>query len=480
MLRILGCAAIAAIATADGGTAWPSLEESHVMATADYRPATTHVNAPSSIDVAALLSAARGAPTPICSLASQAIGNGNWGGWGDVPVPPLGSITAPEPDHEEDVDDLGRHRGDRRFSSEDVDRLLQALGSDDACVRQLSVRLLGREDGDPKVESGLLSRLGDSNVQMRQVAAIGLGLIESDAAVNPLIQALRDTSVAVRANAAWALGRIENGRALGALSAVLRDREEVVRTAAVVSIAQMDSVSAAAALTRVLREDQSAAVRRSAAWGLGQLEAHEAVDALASAVAGDKDARVREMAAWALGNIEDSKATSALLNAARRDDSDSVREMAVWAIAQIEDRSAVTALGEIAGSDRSARVRGTAAWALGQVQDDDDGHVPPGLIKALADESAEVRLKAAWALGQIGDSSALPAIRDAMQREKDQRVTKALIRALMKSGERSETELSKLLDSPDPAVREAAVRALAGGGSRDPWPWPNPRPRPFP
>ena len=177
MLRILGCAAIAAIATADGGTPWPSIAESHVIAAADHQRATSEVNVPASIDVAALLAAARGAPTPICALASQAIGNGSWGGWGDVPVPPLGNVTAPEPDHEDDLDDVGRRRGDRRFSSEDVDRLLQALASDDACVRQLSVRLLGREDGDPKVESGLLSRLGDSNVQMRQVAAIGLGLV---------------------------------------------------------------------------------------------------------------------------------------------------------------------------------------------------------------------------------------------------------------------------------------------------------------
>ena len=477
MFRIFGWAAVAAMISANGGTPWPSIEESHAIVSGDARFVSV-ARADARIDVTALLTAARGAPAPICALASQAVGNGNWGNWG-APVPPLRGLVAAGADADEDSDEMGHRRGER-YSSADVQRLLDALGSDDACVRQISVNLLGREDDDPAVVSGLTTRLRDSNVQMRQVAAIGLGLVEGESAVQPLVQALRDTSIAVRANSAWALGRIENGSALQPLVGMLRDREEVVRSAATIAVGQMDSVSAATALARVLRDDQSAAVRRSAAWGLGQLEAHEGVDALVTALANDKDARVREMAAWALGNIEDSKATSTLLNAARRDDTDAVRETAVWAIAQIEDASAVNALGEIVTSDRSARVRGTAAWAIGEVQDDDEGHAPAGLVKALNDESEDVRLKAAWALGQIGDSSALPAIRDAMKREKNARISKALIRALMKSGERSEATISQLLDSPDPAVREAAVRALAGGGSHDPWPWPNPRPRPFP
>jgi HEAT repeat protein len=134
----------------------------------------------------------------------------------------------------------------------------------------------------------------------------------------------------------------------------------------------------------------------------------------------------------------------------------------------------------VAASDKSARVRGTAAWALGQIEGDDGGHAPAGLLQALKDENADVRLKAAWALGQIGDSAALPAIRAAARQEKNQRVGKALIRALLKSGERSETTLTELLNSSDPQVREAAVRGLAGNGSFNPWPWPWPRPRPIP
>ncbi|MDF1506140.1 HEAT repeat domain-containing protein, partial [Roseisolibacter sp. H3M3-2] len=124
------------------------------------------------------------------------------------------------------------------------------------------------------------------------------------------------------------------------------------------------------------------------------------------------------------------------------------------------------------------RVRGTAAWALGQLG---GRAAPAGLLRALRDTSEDVRLKAAWALGQIGDTAAGPAVRDALERETGgARLRQALVRALLRSGERSEQALSTLLASRDPQVREAAVRGLAGRDAFNPWPWPWPRPRPFP
>jgi HEAT repeat protein len=185
------------------------------------------------------------------------------------------------------------------------------------------------------------------------------------------------------------------------------------------------------------------------------------------------------MAAWALGSIESRSASAALLNAARRDSDDRVRETSVWALGEIEDSNVLEALSQIAASDKSTRVRGTAAWAIGQISDD-NGRVPAGLLQLLRDESADTRLKAAWAVGQIGDSNALPAIHAAIRAEKSEEINRALIRALLKSGERSEKALTELIDSKDPRVREAAVRGLAGRQSFNPWPWPWPRPRPFP
>jgi len=184
------------------------------------------------------------------------------------------------------------------------------------------------------------------------------------------------------------------------------------------------------------------------------------------------------MSAWALGNIEDRGSIPALTAAIRGDAEDRVRETAVWSLGNIGDHSAIDILATATG-DRSPNVRGTAAWALGQM-DDHGAKAPAGLQKLLRDENTDTRLKAAWALGQLEDASALPAIRDALKVETNDHVRRGLIRALMKSGESSQTTLTQLLSSSDPQVREAAVRGIAGARSFDPWPWPWPRPRPFP
>jgi HEAT repeat protein len=72
------------------------------------------------------------------------------------------------------------------------------------------------------------------------------------------------------------------------------------------------------------------------------------------------------------------------------------------------------------------------------------------------------------------------ALDAAMQKETDRDTQRAIIRALASTGEKSVDAIKKLIDSKDPQVREAAIRALAGGGSSGPWPWPWPEPRPFP
>jgi HEAT repeat protein len=219
-------------------------------------------------------------------------------------------------------------------------------------------------------------------------------------------------------------------------------------------------------------------VRRVAAWALGQKEAHEAVDVLSAQLGKESDPRVREMVAWAIGQSGRS-ASPALANALRRDADDNVRETAAWALAEVGDRTSVEALGAAAESDKSSRVRGTAAWAIGQLHGNGI-KAPAGLLRALKDESDDTRLKSAWALGNIGDAGALNDIRDALKVEKSNSVRRGLVRALIKSGGRSEETLTELLNSPDASVREAAVRGLAGNNSFNPWPWPWPRPRPFP
>ena len=185
---------------------------------------------------------------------------------------------------------------------------------------------------------------------------------------------------------------------------------------------------------------------------------------------------MREMSAWALGNMEAHAAARALLAAARNDESAATRETAVWALGNMEEKGSASAIGQLLGTERASRVRATAAWALGQLE---VKPAPKELIDAVNDSALDVRTRAAWALSQTGDPAAIPALRTALAKEKDETAQRAQVRALIHSSE-DPARLTELLESPNAQVRLAVTRALGGRRGPDPWPWPMPRPRPFP
>jgi beta-lactamase regulating signal transducer with metallopeptidase domain/HEAT repeat protein len=232
-------------------------------------------------------------------------------------------------------------------------------------------------------------------------------------------------------------------------------------------------------LAKVLRTDSSASLRRTAAWALAERTNNQvAVDALVNALRKDTDARVREMAAWALGDGGDhSNGALEALNAALKSDaSEKVRATSAWALGQLSDHASTDVLAA-ALSDPDSHVRERAAWALGEVG---ERHAPKALVALLGDNEPRVRTLAAWALYSIEDPSTAPALQAAMKKEQNQDVQVSMLRALSALGEQSVDAIKDLLDSPDPKVKQMAVRALAGGRASGPWPWPWPDPRPFP
>src|SRR5437773_7910785 len=104
------------------------------------------------IDVTALLTAARGAPPMICSLAARAVRGWGWGGGSDAPYSPLAAAGASSMDDNFDSGPL---------PAADVQQLLGGLASDDACVRELSIRLIGTQKAET-VGGELVTRLGSS------------------------------------------------------------------------------------------------------------------------------------------------------------------------------------------------------------------------------------------------------------------------------------------------------------------------------
>src|SRR5258706_4222882 len=230
MHTIAGVIVAAVLLSTEGGTNAPGANAFFASASSgDYQ---SSVEAP--IDITALLTQARGAPPMICSLASHAIAGYGWGNWSRGPISPLDDVIEEDSDDE----DFNFQRGS--LPAADVNRLLEALSTNDACVREISVQLLGRQRGDLVVD-GFLTRLTASDPGLREVAALGLGLVHSPKSVDPLIHALRDATPGVRANSAWALGRLESGKALSSIQNLFRDDADKVREAAVIAAGKLDS-----------------------------------------------------------------------------------------------------------------------------------------------------------------------------------------------------------------------------------------------
>jgi len=234
-----------------------------------------------------------------------------------------------------------------------------------------------------------------------------------------------------------------------------------------------------ALLANVLKTDTSATLRRVAAWGLAQFgESQVGVDALTQAVRRDKDATVRETAAWALADAHSSRSVIDALSAALKSDTDAkVRATAAWALGSLGDDDGVPAL-TAALSDTNRTIRLRSVWAIGSIS---PKQAPKPLVALLSDKDEEMRQMVAWALFTIQDPDAVPALTTAMRSETDKDTQRALIRALAATGEQSVDAIKALIDSKDPEVREAAIRALAGGRASGPWPkpWPQPRPHPY-
>ena len=233
-----------------------------------------------------------------------------------------------------------------------------------------------------------------------------------------------------------------------------------------------------ALLANILRTEKDPALRKIAAWGLSEhASAQVAVEALAHALRRDTDAGVREMAAWALSDCRrNSVGVTALIETLRSDSDVKLRTTAAWALGQVGDESAIDVLIPVL-SDANKGIRARAVWAIGSIG---PRRAPPALVAVLKDEQPMLRQLAAWALYEIEDPSTASALTAALNAETVPDLKINYIQALAALGEKSVDAVRGLLLSPDPKIKQMAVRALAGGNGAGPWPWPWPEPRPYP
>lgn len=122
---------------------------------------------------------------------------------------------------------------------------------------------------------GLIKALKDENESMeaRKEAALALGEIKDERAVEPLIEALSHKALDIRMSAAKALGEIGDKRAIEPLARAYHDHNQYVRYYVVIALSRFkDDERALKALEEVLREDPEPDLRRIAAIALGKIK----------------------------------------------------------------------------------------------------------------------------------------------------------------------------------------------------------------
>ena len=153
--------------------------------------------------------------------------------------------------------------------------------------------------------------------------------------VDGLIQALRyKNDWEVRRNAAMALGKIKDERAVQPLEYALVDKAEYVRGSAVRALAKMGRADPA--VLKHSLSDESVFVRWETTRALGESGDPQAVEPLLEAL-DDERVYVRRGAAWALGEIGDARAVGPLTKIAQ-DKGNRIREIAAEALDRIEWR----------------------------------------------------------------------------------------------------------------------------------------------
>jgi HEAT repeat protein len=112
--------------------------------------------------------------------------------------------------------------------SQVIEPLIEALGHEDADIREQAVETLGKIR-DSRAIAYLVRALEDDDWFVREKAAEALGRIRSRRAVDPLVQVLQDDDWFVREKAAEALGKIGDERAAEPLVKALNDANTNLR-----------------------------------------------------------------------------------------------------------------------------------------------------------------------------------------------------------------------------------------------------------
>ncbi len=357
-----------------------------------------------------------------------------------------------------------------------VNALTDALRDEDAAMRAVAVGVLGSihpENLRDYQLSRYLADLQDRDDAIRAQAAIALGAMGDERAIEPLIAALRDLDKTVRKNTTDALTRIGEP-AVPMLIPLLGDSETSVRVQAAIALRDIGSRLADPASLRLARDaivaafvDFDAPIHSIAIQMLQQMGSQGA-DWLVPLL-DQRDDAIRAKAAVVLGQIQPERAHEYQIVRYRNDLNSpdaSVRAAAVSALAGLADTSLVEQFIALL-ADEDGAVRKAAADALERTG-------PPAvgaLIRGLTHENRIIRRHAFGVLAEIAPEARVDVLRPAMDpamaalREPDRSIQASASVILTQLGEIAVDPLVALLGDTESPLHPIAIGLLARIGT---------------
>ena len=301
--------------------------------------------------------------------------------------------------------------------------------------------------------SRMIDQLGAKETRDRMKAAVRLGELGDERAVEPLTAAVSDKAPEVRREAIKALGRMKARSAAGAILKVMKGDEFLVQRAAAGALIKIGDPGVADELLPLLNEDGSVG---SAAMVLGELGDKRAVGPLLKFLARKGD-RVDDEVVVALGKLGDPRAIKPLLKFGDRKYANDylLRGKVTSALGRFGAQATPPLAAML--KDKNAYTRTFAAEALGRARD--PKAVKP-LLRALKDKNHYVIGWAAWALGRIADPQTLPVLLKTLKKDKAARKIAIGALAWFESPEALDYVIQGTRDE-DYQIRNAAVKGLA-------------------
>jgi HEAT repeat protein len=300
-----------------------------------------------------------------------------------------------------------------------LEAALRDLDSQSPKIRAMAAHALG-DVVDPEARAqaaaALIRVLRDDRHEVRAEAAMSLGALDTEAAVEPLAERMNDAVPVVRQSAAIALGRLGFASAFEPMARALAMGPPDLRFQAATSLAEIDPDRASEPLMQAL-SDADGEVVAAAALSLGAIGEARARDRLAELLDAWKAPRTRFDIAYALADLDDERAIDVLAGFVEE------RGMAWDAIEALERSGMPRAADPLRPLlarvllDRTVKLRAAAAVvALLPGDDADAGRARAVLLAGLGTRKLQHRGLAVQLLGAVGGSWATRPLSELRQR----------------------------------------------------------------